>query len=110
MEKLIILNLMVFLIAGMSTLATAAEPEGFGTGLEQSPHNFSHASWLPRAQVCHVCHTVHNADIPAKRYSDGLLWKSNVNSVSYALYHSYWGADFYDTRDKTSWTSTSLQQ
>jgi predicted CXXCH cytochrome family protein len=36
-----------------------------------------------------------------------LSWKSDFNSVSYILYHSYWGADFQETRDKTNWTSST---
>jgi predicted CXXCH cytochrome family protein len=104
-EKLLMLMLMVVILVDLNTVAIADVTENFGTGFAQSPHNFSHASWLPTAKICHVCHTYHNEKLPTQQYSRGLLWQSTVFSVTYVMYHSYWGAAFFDTRDKTSWTS-----
>lgn len=105
MEKLTIHILTVIIAASVSTMAIAEEPEKFGTGIERSPHDFSHPSWLPISRICPVCHTVHNRALPSEHYQDGLRWKRDLYSISYILYHSFWGASFFDTRDKTSWTS-----
>ncbi|RJQ43548.1 MAG: hypothetical protein C4538_11810 [Nitrospiraceae bacterium] len=105
MEKLIILGLTMTLFVSLQTLAAADVTEGFGQGIEQSPHNFFHHAWLPLTRICFVCHTIHDETLPSQRYSNGLLWQRNVSSVSYVLYHSYWGKTFFETRDKSPLTS-----
>ena len=105
MEKLIITMLAGLLLLDISTLATAQITESFGRGIEESPHNFSHPSWLPVSRICNVCHTLHNEALASQHYSNGLHWNSEVYAVSYNMYHSYWGAPFVDTRHKSSWAS-----
>jgi predicted CXXCH cytochrome family protein len=105
MRKQMIFILTILLLAGVGTMAIAEIPEIFGSGIEESCHNFSHLSWLPTTKICHVCHTVHKEALPRKQYPNGLLWKRDVDSVSYNLYNSFWGAASLDTRDRTSWTS-----
>jgi hypothetical protein len=83
--------LTILLTAGASTMALAEIPEIFGSGIESSCHNFSHLSWLPTSKTCHVCHTVHKEALPRKQYPNGLLWKRDVDSVSYNLYNSFDG-------------------
>jgi predicted CXXCH cytochrome family protein len=106
MEQLIILILMVLLITGISPSAFAQGPEDFGQGIEQSPHDFSHSLWLSLSKMCNVCHTLHDETLPIKRYRDGLSWKHEIFSVSYIMYHSYWGDSFVETRDKTTQRSS----
>lgn len=106
MEQLLIIMCMVLIMSGTSTLTSAQGVEGFGQGIEQSPHNFSHSSWLPLSKMCHVCHTVHNETLPISQYREGLIWKSDIISFSYVMYHSSWGAAFVDTRDKAIWSSS----
>jgi predicted CXXCH cytochrome family protein len=100
MEKIMILVLAVLLVAGIRTLPAADIPEGFGTGIKESPHDFSHVSWLPLTGICHVCHTVHNEALASLKYTDGLAWMREINSISYIMYHSYWGAPFFESRFK----------
>jgi predicted CXXCH cytochrome family protein len=106
MEQLIILILIALFLTGISPTAYAQGPEGFGQGIAQSPHNFSHSSWQPLSKMCPVCHTVHNETLPAKRYRDGLLWNHEIYSLSHNMYHTSWGTSFLETRDKSTWRSS----
>jgi predicted CXXCH cytochrome family protein len=106
MEQLYVIIFIVFILSATCTLTLAQGLEGFGQGIEQSPHNFSHELWLPLSKMCHVCHTVHNETLPISQYRDGLLWKNEIFSVSYIMYHSSWGASFVDTRDKSTRSSS----
>ncbi len=105
MEKIILLIIIIALTADVSILMGVGEPEDFDLRIGQSPHNFSNPAWLPISKICHVCHTVHNETLFSQQYPNGLLWKREIDSVVYIMYHSYWGASFFDTRDKTRWTS-----
>jgi predicted CXXCH cytochrome family protein len=107
MEQIFILIFIVLIVSGASTMTLAQGPEGFGQGIELSPHNFSHPLWLTISKMCPVCHTIHNEALPLKKYRNGLLWKREVFSVSYIMYHSYWGASFFETRDKSTWASST---
>jgi predicted CXXCH cytochrome family protein len=110
MEKPIILMLTIILIVGVSAHVMAQEAENFGRGIKYSPHNFSHPSWMPLARTCNVCHIFHNESEASQRYPAGLRWKGDVSSISYIMYHSFWGAAFSDYRDRKSWSSITGRQ
>jgi predicted CXXCH cytochrome family protein len=110
MDKLIIVSLIIFLIWDVSNIAAVNAQEGFDTKIEQSPHDFSHASWLQQSRICNVCHTVHNEAAANLKYADGLTWKREVYSVSYNMYYSYWGATFVDSRFIISGTTITGKQ
>ncbi len=105
MEKLIIVLFIGVLFTHAGSTVMAQLPGSFGGGIEESPHNFSHPSWLPVARICNVCHTLHNESISNRMYSNGLLWKSDIGSITYVMYHSYWGAAYFETRDKSNLAS-----
>jgi predicted CXXCH cytochrome family protein len=105
MKKLIIITFTTLLIAVVSSSEKAVGAEG-GLGGDQSPHNFSHESWLPVTKICRVCHVPHRRLRGKKRperYSNGLLWNRRISSFTYSLYNSFWSSSLTGIRDP-SWT------
>ncbi len=106
MKKLVLPILILFLAAGYNSLVYAVGAAR-GIGSQQSPHNFSHESWLPVTRICGVCHVPHSrrrSKKRMKRYKDGLKWNRTVNVTPYNLYNSSWSSSLTGIRDSV-WTS-----
>ncbi len=110
MEKLLIYSLILLVIAGCNSLALADQAGGFGAGIEESPHNFSHTSWLPISKICQICHTLHDENKPGQLYSNGLRWKKELSTVSYTMFNSDWGRAPRTLSERKNWASITGMQ
>jgi len=95
MKILIIFILSLLLAAGVPSLAMAVGA-GRGIGTAQSPHNFSHESWLPVYKICIVCHIPHKRK---KKTIKGLPWDLEVKTSRYTLYDAAWSSSLTGIRE-----------
>lgn len=87
MKKLLILTLVVFMTAGIASLALAV---GNGAGLSGSPHDFSATIPDLGGEICRICHSPHDHHVAAQNYLNGLLWNHAVTSATYTMYDNTW--------------------
>lgn len=80
MKKYLVLVLTV-LIVGLSSLAMAV---GDGTGILNSPHDFSAAAWNSTGEICVTCHTPHDGGRASN--AAGLLWNHDLSAATYTMY------------------------
>jgi predicted CXXCH cytochrome family protein len=103
MKKLTVFALALSLIVSVNGLLLAQEG-GQGLATEKSVHNFSHESWKSIAEICNVCHILHDESIATERYLNGLRWNQEISSFTFNMYNSSWGASLVGARDE-SWIS-----
>ena len=66
--------------------------EGNGTGILNSPHDFSNTSWNITGEICVVCHAPHDRALAQQRYLNGLLWNHDVTQATFTMYDSSWSS------------------
>src|SRR5574341_511808 len=56
-----------------------------GSGISNSPHDFSAAGWNTTSQICKVCHIPHGANTAT---TSAPLWNRNITASTFNLYNS----------------------
>ncbi len=56
-----------------------------GTGIADSPHDFSTQAWNTTSQICKVCHIPHGANTAT---ASAPLWNRNITAATFNLYSS----------------------
>lgn len=75
-----------------------AQANGNGSGIVNSPHDFSGSAWNFRGEICRTCHVPHDHSKSTKLYENGLLWNHQVSATTYTMYDAAWSNTLDNTQ------------
>lgn len=80
------------------TTTGTVQANGNGSGIANSPHDFSGSTWNFRGEICRTCHVPHDHSKSTQLYQNGLLWNHQVSSATYTMYDSSWSSSLDNTQ------------